>query len=67
MLPNQHSNGILEFESISESDIGEYICHGENRVSFSEEIVIIEVTGIHKNITQRNKTKHLISFFLKNQ
>ncbi len=41
MLPNQHSNGLLDLESISESDVGQYICRGENRGAFTEEIVTL--------------------------
>jgi len=43
-VSNQHSNGILEFDSISESDIGEYVCRGQNRVAFEEEIITLELT-----------------------
>lgn len=42
-VPNQHSNGLLDFESVTEADSGEYICRGQNRVGFSEENVIIEL------------------------
>ncbi len=45
-LSNQHSNGILDFDSISDSDIGQYVCHGENRVGSTEEIVTLELIGI---------------------
>ncbi|UJR25590.1 hypothetical protein I4U23_006934 [Adineta vaga] len=44
-LLNQHSNGILDFDSISESDIGQYICRGRNRVGYTEETVTIEIAG----------------------
>lgn len=46
ILPNQHSNGILDFDSVSDSDTGQYVCHGENRVGFTEEIVTLELLGI---------------------
>lgn len=42
-LPNQHSNGFLYWESISEADVGQYICHGQNRVGYTEEIVTLEL------------------------
>lgn len=45
-LLNQHSNGILDFDSISELDIGEYVCQGRNRIGITEEIVTIEFIGI---------------------
>ncbi|CAF1237105.1 unnamed protein product [Adineta ricciae] len=44
-LLNQHSNGILDFDSISESDIGHYVCRGRNRVGYTEEPVTIEISG----------------------
>ena len=47
ILPNQHSNGLLDFNSISDSDIGQYVCHGENRVGFTEDIATIEFIGIY--------------------
>ncbi|CAF3522929.1 unnamed protein product [Rotaria socialis] len=45
ILPNQHSNGILDFDSVSDSDIGQYVCRGQNQVDATEEIVTIEFTG----------------------
>lgn len=46
ILSNQHSNGILDFDSVSDSDVGEYVCRGQNRVGFTEENVILEFLGI---------------------
>ncbi len=46
---NQHSNGILDFDSISELDSGQYICQGRNRVGLTEEIVTVELTGIQQS------------------
>lgn len=40
---NQHSNGFLDFESVTDADSGEYVCRGQNRVGFTEENVIIEL------------------------
>ncbi len=48
-LLNQHSNGILDFDSISELDNGQYICQGRNRVGLTEEIVTVELTGIQQS------------------
>ncbi|CAM4742403.1 unnamed protein product [Rotaria magnacalcarata] len=45
ILPNQHSNGILDFDSVSDSDIGQYVCRSQNQVDVTEEIVTIEFTG----------------------
>ena len=45
ILPNQHSNGILDFYAISESDIGQYVCRGQNQIGLTEETVTIELTG----------------------
>ena len=42
-MSNQHSNGLLDLESISETDAGQYICRGENRGVFAEEIVTLEL------------------------
>lgn len=44
-ISNQHSNGILDFETVTDADVGQYVCRGQNRVGFTEEIVIIELLG----------------------
>ena len=44
-LPNQHSNGILEFSSLSVTDSGQYLCRGKDRRGFTEEIVTLELIG----------------------
>jgi hypothetical protein len=44
-LPNQYSNGILDFHAISDTDIGQYVCRGQNRGDFTEEIVTLEYSG----------------------
>lgn len=45
-------------ESISEIDVGQYICRGENRAGFTEEIVILELieTGSPPSIIISPKT-----------
>ncbi|CAF3609191.1 unnamed protein product [Adineta steineri] len=42
ILLSRHVNGILEFDSISDLDVGQYVCRGRNRVGFTEEIVTVE-------------------------
>ena len=44
-LANQHSNGILDFDTISYSDAGQYVCRGQNQRAFSEEILTLEILG----------------------
>lgn len=45
VLTNQHSNGVLDFSSVSDVDLGRYVCRGQNRVGFTEEMLIIEYLG----------------------
>ena len=42
-IPNQHSNGVIDFDTITDGDVGQYVCRGQNRVGFTEEILSIEL------------------------
>lgn len=50
-LPNQHSNGILDFASLSFSDSGQYLCRGQNRRGFTEEVVTLELIGMPRYLS----------------